>query len=74
MKAILLARVSSVDQEDTHSIPAQVERVTKYAERKNLNVLEVFKLTENSTSQNRKKFNEIIKKIKASPENYGRFL
>lgn len=68
MKAILLARVSSVDQEDTHSIPAQVERVAKYAERKNLDVLEVFKLTENSTSQNRKKFNEIIKKIKASPE------
>lgn len=68
MKAILLARVSSVDQEDTHSIPAQVERVTNYAERKGLDVLQIFKLTEKSTTDNRKKFNQIIDLIDKSKE------
>jgi len=66
MKAILLARVSSSDQEDTHSIPAQVERVTKYSKNKNIEILKIFKLTEKSTSQNRKQYNEIIKLIKSS--------
>lgn len=68
MKAILLARVSSSDQEDTHSIPAQVARVTEYAEKKNLGILETFKLTEKSTTTNRKKFNQIIKRIHQSKE------
>ena len=35
MKAIIFARVSSKDQEDGQSIPAQVRRLTEYALRKN---------------------------------------
>jgi len=36
MKALLLARVSSKEQEDGQSIPAQERRLREYAERKGL--------------------------------------
>lgn len=36
MKAILLARVSSREQQEGMSIPAQERRLREYAERKNL--------------------------------------
>ena len=38
MKAIIFARVSSKDQEDGQSIPAQVRRLTEYALRKNFTI------------------------------------
>ena len=36
MKALLLARVSSKEQEEGQSIPAQERRLREYAERKGL--------------------------------------
>ncbi len=56
MKAILLARVSSREQQEGMSIPAQERRLREYAERKNLVVSEVFAITESSTKDTRKEF------------------
>lgn len=43
MKALLLARVSSKEQEEGQSIPAQERRLREYADRKGLVVDQVFK-------------------------------
>ncbi len=59
MKALLLARVSSKEQEEGQSIPAQERRLREYAERKGLIVEEVFKITESSTKNTRKEFEKI---------------
>lgn len=66
MKAIILARVSSREQEDNNSIPAQTRRLTEYTERKQLDVIEVCQLVESSTKANRKRYSEIIGRIKRS--------
>ena len=68
MKAILLARVSSREQEDGQSIPAQVHRLTEYALRKNLTIEETTQLTESSTKETRKQFDAIIATIKKGKE------
>jgi site-specific DNA recombinase len=68
MKAYLLARVSSKEQEDNNSIPAQTRRITEYAEHKNLIVEKTYQLVESSTKQNRHKFNELIEIIKSDKE------
>lgn len=66
MKAILFARVSSRDQEEGQSIPAQERRLREYAMRKGFDVEEVFKITESSTKATRKEFDKIIEKIRKS--------
>jgi site-specific DNA recombinase len=48
MKAIILARVSSKDQEEGQSIPAQVRRLTEYAERRKIEIEKIFQITESS--------------------------
>lgn len=68
MKAILLARVSSKEQEEGQSIPAQERRLREYAERKGLVVDEVFKITESSTKDTRKEFEKILERIRKSRE------
>jgi len=68
MKAILLARVSSKEQEERQSMPAQERRLRDYAERRGLTIDEVFKITESSTKDTRKEFEKIIVKIKKSKE------
>ena len=68
MKAILLARVSSKEQEEGQSIPAQERRLREYAERKGLIIDEVFKIIESSTKDTRKEFEKIIEKIKKTKE------
>lgn len=68
MKALLLARVSSHEQEEGQSIPSQVRRLQEYAERKRLTVDKIFKVTESSTKETRKQFNEIIELIRKSKE------
>lgn len=70
MKAIILARVSSKEQEDGQSIPAQVSRLMEYAARKNLTVTDadIFRITESSTRDTRKQFDKIIALIKRSKE------
>jgi len=71
MKAIILARVSSKDQEEGQSIPSQVRRLTEYAERKNLEVAHVFQITESSSRGKRKQFNQAIDIIKKAKEPYA---
>jgi len=68
MKTILLARVSSREQEDGQSIPAQVRRLTEYALRKNLTIDQTIQLTESSTKETRKKFDSLIAHIKKTNE------
>ncbi len=62
--AVILARVSSKDQEDNFSLSAQKRRLLEYCQRKNLEVIEVFEIVESSTAGDRKKFHEVIKYIK----------
>ena len=68
MKALLLASVSSKEQEEGQSIPAQERRLREYAERKGLVVEEVFKITESSTKDTRKEFEKILERIRKSRE------
>ena len=60
MKAIILSRVSSKDQEEGYSIAAQTEKLKEYCQRKGLDVLKVFEITESSTVGDRKKFKEML--------------
>jgi site-specific DNA recombinase len=68
MKAILLARVSSKEQEEGQSIPSQVRRLTEYALRKDFQVAETFQITESSTKETRKQFDRIIAYIRGSKQ------
>jgi DNA invertase Pin-like site-specific DNA recombinase len=68
MKALLLARVSSKEQEEGQSIPAQERRLREYADRKGLVVGQVFKITESSTKDTRKEFEKILEIIRKSKE------
>lgn len=68
MKAIILARVSSKEQEENNSIPAQTRRLLDYCARKEMKVIETCQLVESSTKANRKKFSEVIRRISLSRE------
>ncbi len=68
MKAILLARVSSKEQEEGQSIPAQERRLKEYAERKGLTVDKIHKITESSTKDTRKEFQKILDYLGKSRE------
>ena len=59
-KAIILARVSSKEQEDGYSIDAQKYRLQEYCVRKSLEILKVFEFSESSTVGNRDKFKQAI--------------
>ena len=60
MKAIILSRVSSKDQEEGYSIAAQTEKLREYCQRKGLDVIKVFEITESSTIGDRKQFKEML--------------
>lgn len=68
MKAIILTRVSTKEQEEGHSIDAQVTRLQEYCQRKEMKVLEVFKIIESSTQGNRKEFHEMLEFAKSQKE------
>ena len=69
MKAIILARVSTKEQqEEGHSIPSQVQRLTEYAKSKNLHIHQIFKIVESSSQDTRKEFEQILKVIEGSNE------
>lgn len=67
-KAVILARVSSKEQEEGYSIDAQKHRLETYCLRRNLNVLKVFEITESSTMGDRRRFMAMIKFVKAQKE------
>lgn len=64
MKAVILARVSSREQEEGHSIDAQVIRLRKYCEKKELEIIKEFVFVESSTRGERPEFYKMIKFIK----------
>jgi site-specific DNA recombinase len=67
-KAVILARVSSREQEDGYSIEAQKYRLQEYCTRKGLEILKIFEFSESSTIGNRKKFMEAIDFAKKQKE------
>ena len=46
MKAIILARVSTKEQEEGHSIAAQRQRLVDYCARKGLDIIRTFEIVE----------------------------
>ncbi len=68
MKAVILARVSTKEQEDGHSLAAQVRNLELYAERKALDIIKVFTIIETSTKGERPEFTRMIEFIRAQKE------
>ena len=62
---IILCRVSSKEQEDNNSLPAQRNRLLEYCKRKDLKVIGTYSFTESSTRGDRPKFRKMIKEIEA---------
>ena len=60
MKAIILARVSTKEQEEGYSIAAQRQRLVEYCARKNFDVIRTFELIESSTRGERKEFTVML--------------
>lgn len=71
MQAIILARVSSKDQEEGLSIPSQIRRLTEYAQRKGLKVEHTFQITESSLKERRTMFESMLNVIKKSREPFA---
>lgn len=67
-KAVLLVRVSSKDQEDGYSLQAQRFRLEQYCQRKGLDIIRHYELTESSTVGDRNKFMKMLDFIKAQKE------
>lgn len=65
MKAIILARVSTKEQEDQgHSIPAQLASLRKYADQKGFTVVKEFSFSESAGPKIRTKFEEVLQYLK----------
>ncbi len=60
MKAVIFARVSSKDQEDGHSLDAQIQSCYEYAIHKNLKVVEQFRVVESSMVTGRPEFAKMV--------------
>lgn len=68
MKAVILARVSTKEQEEGHSIAAQRQRLADYCDRKGLEVIRSFDLIESSTRGERREFLAMLDFAKAQDE------
>lgn len=68
MKAVILTRVSTREQEEGHSLPAQNTRLLDYAKRKQLEVIKTFQIIESSTRGKRKEFMQMIEFCKEQSE------
>lgn len=67
-KAVILARVSSKEQEDGKSLTAQENNAKAYCERKGFQVLHIFSFVESSTKGTRKKFHAMLDFIEKQNE------
>ncbi len=67
-KAIILARVSTEEQTEGHSIPAQLERARQYCRHKELLVQSEHPFDESSLKDKRTKFEAVIHEIEKSTE------
>ena len=61
--AVILARVSTPEQEAGHSLEAQLANLEEYAGRRELDVIEVFRIIESSTKGYRPEFERMIEFI-----------
>jgi site-specific DNA recombinase len=68
MRAIVLARVSTKEQEEGHSIAAQKQRLAEYCRRKGLELIRSFEIVESSTKGERKEFFAMLDFVKAQGE------
>lgn len=68
MKAVIFARVSSKEQEEGHSLDAQIQRCFEYAIKRSFKVIEQFRVVESSTAQGRPEFSKMVNFIKAQKE------
>lgn len=68
MKAVIFARVSTKDQEEGHSLDAQVNKALEYAIDNGLQIVKQFKIIESSTKGKRPEFKQMIDFIKKSKE------
>ena len=70
-RCIVLCRVSSKEQEDRgYSLEAQEKLLTQYAEKQDLRVVKIFKITESASGkQIRKIFNEMLSYVKKQKVN-----
>lgn len=68
MKAIILVRVSSREQEEGHSLNAQKMRLVEYCQRRNMQVLKICEIVESSTRGERKEFKAMLEYAKRQSE------
>lgn len=68
MQAVILARVSTKEQEEGHSIAAQKQRLQEYCERKGHKVIKTFEIIESSTRGERKEFTAMLEFAKTQKE------
>lgn len=66
MDAILLARVSTKEQE---SIPAQLSRLQPYVKKQNLNLVKIFEIEESSSKDIRKEYEKMLDFVRSYPRN-----
>ena len=66
--SVILARVSSKEQEEGYSIDAQKHRLKTYCLRRNLTPIKIFAIVESSTTGDRKQFMEMIKFVKSQKQ------
>jgi DNA invertase Pin-like site-specific DNA recombinase len=68
MKAIIFARVSSKEQEEGHSLDAQVNQALSYAFENELAIVRQFRIVESSTKGKRPEFKQMIDFIRPQKE------
>lgn len=68
MKAVILARVSTKDQEDGHSLEAQIANLRLYADRKGMEIIREYTIVESSTKGYRPEFMRMIDFLRGQKE------
>ena len=68
MKAVILARVSTTEQEYNKSLDTQVECSLRYAARKGMEVIKQYRIIESSTKGKRREFNEMLDFVQKQKE------
>ena len=67
-RAVLYARVSSKEQEEGFSIPAQQKLLREHAQRKELHVVKEFTDVETAKQAGRAGFNEMLAYLQKNPQ------
>jgi len=69
MKAIILARVSTEEQKEAgNSLPAQIERLKNYCQRKGFEIVEAFSFDESAYKTKRDEFDRVLEYLEKNKE------